>query len=42
MIGSPVNTVYWRLYQARQRIEPLLLAEDVLADEIAARMQRGA
>lgn len=35
--GSPVNTVYWRLHRARQQLEPLLLAEDVLADEIAIR-----
>ncbi len=35
--GAPVNTVYWRLHQARKKLEPLLLADDVLSDEIAAR-----
>jgi RNA polymerase sigma-70 factor (ECF subfamily) len=40
--GSPVNTVYWRLHRARRLLEPLLLAEDVLTDEIAARKQKGA
>ena len=40
--GSPVNTVYWRLHQARRLLEPLLLAEGVLADEIVARKQKGA
>ena len=39
VIGSPVNTVYWRLHQARRQLGPLLLAEDVLVEEIAARMQ---
>lgn len=39
VIGSPVNTVYWRLHQARRQLGPLLLAEDVLVGEIAARMQ---
>lgn len=38
--GAPVNTVYWRLHQARKKLEPLLLADDVLADEIAARGQK--
>ncbi len=40
--GSPVNTVYWRLHQARQKLEPLLLSNDVLSGEIAARKQKGA
>ena len=38
--GSPVNTIYWRLHQARRLLEPLLLAEDVLTDEIVARKQK--
>jgi len=37
--GAPLNTVYWRLHQARRRLEPLLLAEDVLVEEITARQQ---
>lgn len=37
VVDSPVGTIYWRLHEARQQLEPLLLAEDVLADEIAAR-----
>jgi RNA polymerase sigma factor (sigma-70 family) len=37
---TPTNTVYWRLHQARRQLEPLLLAEDVLAEEIAARRQK--
>lgn len=39
--GSPVNTVYWRLHQARRQLELLLLAEDVLVEEIAARVSKG-
>ena len=38
--GSPVNTVYWRLHQARRLLEPLLLAEDALTGEIVARKQK--
>jgi RNA polymerase sigma-70 factor (ECF subfamily) len=39
--GTPVNTVYWRLHQARQELEALLLAQDVLSVEIAARERKG-
>jgi RNA polymerase sigma-70 factor (ECF subfamily) len=37
---TPTNTVYWRLHQARRQLEHLLLAEDILAEEIAARQQK--
>jgi len=37
---SPVNTVYWRLHQARRLLEPLLLAEDALTGEVVARKQK--
>lgn len=37
---TPVNTVYWRLHQARKKLEPLLLADDVLAQEVGARVQK--
>lgn len=37
VLKTPVNTVYWRLHQARQLLKPRLLAEDILVDEISAR-----
>jgi RNA polymerase sigma-70 factor (ECF subfamily) len=37
---TPTNTVYWRLHQARRQLEPLLLAEDALAEEIATRQKK--
>lgn len=39
--ATPVNTVYWRLHQARKQLEPLLLSEEELREEIASRVQQG-
>lgn len=33
----PLNTVYWRLHRARQLLEPRLLSEAILIDEISMR-----
>lgn len=37
---TPLNTVYWRLHQARHKLEPLLLADEALTEEIDARRQK--
>jgi RNA polymerase sigma-70 factor (ECF subfamily) len=37
---APVNTVYWRLHQARKRLEPLLMADDILGEELGARREK--
>ena len=37
VLKTPVNTVYWRLHQARQLLKPRLLTEDILVDDISAR-----